>query len=144
MTTDGGLRQLFHARLREGIHWQAIETGGTGRGIPDSNYCCGGVEGWVEYKQTSAWSVGMRPEQVGWHLTRAQRGGRTFVAVRRQHDGGVRRGAAVDELWLFQGTAVSSLARSGLLSDDGLLGRWSGGPSQWDWVQVRDLLISDR
>lgn len=141
MSVDDGLRVIFHDRLRAGFHWQAIETGGTGRGIPDSNFCCGGCEGWVEMKATAAWSVDLSAEQVGWHLTRLQRGGRTFVAVRRRHPGGPRKGPPEDQLWLYRGSAVAALRRSGLLTEDGLLGRWDDGPSRWDWDRVRELLV---
>lgn len=135
---DGGLRGIFHDRLRVGIHWQAIETGEVVMGVPDSNFCCDGVEGWVEYKQTDAWAVGIRPEQGAWLSTRHMRGGRTFVAVRRWHDGGPRKGAAVDELWLCSGQYARTLRHEGLQSNSVVwLGVWSGGPARWDWDAVR-------
>lgn len=140
---DGGLRSLFHHHLRVGSHWQAVETGGTGLGIPDSNYCIDGVEGWVEFKQTSAWSVSVRPEQNSWHRTRTARGGRTFFAVRRQHDGGPRKGVAVDELWMCLGKYSSHLMVEGLQAPDIFwLGLWSGGPARWDWDRVRQILTA--
>lgn len=147
MSIDGGLRPLFHQRLREGFHWQAIETGGTGLGIPDSNFCGTdtrtgvSVDGWVEFKQTSGWAVGLSPEQVGWHRVRCARGGRTFVAVRRWHDGGPRKGPPVDELWLYEGRWAGRLAREGLGQDVPLLGWWPSGPSAWRWDSVRELLL---
>lgn len=141
MSVDGGLRTLFREKLREGFHWQSIETGGTGRGIPDSNYCCDGIEGWVEFKQTEGWAVTLRPEQIGWLVTRSMRGGRVFIAVRRQHDGGVRRGESVDELWLLRGAAARELRTQGLQGGVGVLGVWSGGPAGWDWQGVRARLL---
>lgn len=138
---DGGLRPLFHDRLRAGFHWQAIETGGTGQGIPDSNFCCATGEGWVEYKWTDGWDVRLKPEQVAWHVKRWLRGGRTWIAVRRQAAAGPRRGAAVDELWMFEGRWARELRAGGLRSNAApLLGRWSGGPALWDWAAVRRLL----
>jgi len=84
---NGGLRQLFRAKL-PGFDWVSIESGSTGGGIPDSNYCVRtnditGIEGWIEHKQTDGWAVTLRPEQVGWIARR--------VALRRS---GVGCGAA--------------------------------------------------
>lgn len=139
---DGGLRSIFRDRLRRGIHWQSIETGLTGRGIPDSNFCGPDVgEGWVEFKLTDAWSVGLDPEQVGWLKKRILCGGRTFVAVRRRHGGGPRKGDPVDELWLCSGRWAGELRREGLRHPDvRWLGVWSGGPAAWNWDEVRSCL----
>lgn len=132
---DGGLRKLFRQHLKAGFHWQSIETGGTGRGIPDSNYCADGIEGWVEFKQTEGWAVTLSPEQVAWHLQRNKRGGRTHIAIRRKHDGGPFKGLAVDELWIGQGCDVREMKTDGLKAK--LLWRvYRGGPSNWDWNSV--------
>lgn len=123
---DGGLRQLFRAKLPG--HWQSIETGLTGRGTPDANYCIDGVEGWVEFKMTKGWAVKMRPEQIGWIFKRTLNGGRVWIAVRRKDD----------ELWLVPGSMVRTLASEGL---KGLLvDTWSGGPRLWDWSSILDRL----
>jgi hypothetical protein len=140
MKIDGGLRKLFHTKLREGFHWQAIETGGTGKGIPDSNFCCDGIDRWVEFKYTDAFAVGLEVEQIGWHLERAARGGVTFVAVRRVHEGGVRKGDPVDELYLYQGRDVRVIKSEGLRHQPLYLGR--GGPAAWDWQRVRRILTT--
>lgn len=138
---------MFHTRLKRGFHWQAVETGGTGLGIPDSNYCTlvgpgegVGVEGWVEFKQTDAWAVGLRIEQISWHKSRWRYGGLTHIATRRHHSGGPRKGQAVDELWIHQGRWVSELNRDGLKSDVPVAGVWSGGPANWDWDAVKSIL----
>lgn len=141
MRQDGSLRSLFRKRLRVGFHWQSIETGGTGLGVPDSNYCCDGVEGWVEFKQTTGWAVSLRPEQVGWLVARSRAGGRVFVAVRRLDRGGPRKGGASDELWLLKGESARELKHDGLRCDVAVLGAWGGGPSAWDWNEVRSLLV---
>lgn len=145
---DGGLRGLFHHHLRVGAHFQAVETGGTGLGIPDSNVCFlmpdgSGRECWIEFKTTDAWSVGVRTEQNAWHRTRCMRGGRTFFAVRRQHEGGPRKGPAVDELWLCGGRYSSQLMTGGL-KDPSIIwdGVWSGGPARWDWSAVHAALTA--
>lgn len=141
MSVDGGLRPLFREKLKVGAHWQTIETGDVSLGVPDSNYCIGGDEGWVEYKQTDAWAVGIRKEQSAWLLTRHMRGGRAFVAVRRRHDGGPRKGPAVDELWLCQGQYAGLLKDYGLQCEEiNWCGVWSGGPAHWDWAAVRRWL----
>lgn len=138
---DGGLRKLFQQHLPM-FHWQAIETGMTGRGIPDINYCHEGVEGWLECKQTGGWAVGLRPEQVAWLDRRARARGRCWVAVRRKHALGPRR-EAVDELWLVRGSGVLVLAKGGLrdaLANLVVDGIWVGGPARWDWTAVRKVL----
>ncbi len=139
MSIDGGLRPLFRTKLRRGFQWQSIETGGTGLGIPDSNFCSEGVERWVEFKQTEAWAVPLSPEQVGWHKTRHARRGLTLIATRRWHDGGPRKGAPVDELWIHTGEHVSTLYENGLKSAPAV-GIWHGGPEAWDWEAVGDAL----
>lgn len=151
--SDGDLRPIFRARVPPPVHWTSVETGGTGRGVPDSNFCADGVEGWIEYKVTAGWSVTLRPEQIGWLTTRARHGGRVFVAVRRRCEEGPRRDWA-DDLYLLEGAAARELREQGLRQfavtknaptarrQAGLLGVWSGGPSAWDWQAVRDVLVS--
>src|SRR5215213_7651185 len=95
--SDGGLGKLIPDHLPQ-VHFQRIETGGTGRGVPDLNGCWGGTEFWIENKHTAGWCVPrdkMRAEQVGWLERRARAGGRVFLAVRQT---GRRR----DDLWLLR------------------------------------------
>lgn len=139
---DGNLRQLIQHYL-PGPHWQAVESGGTGRGIPDVNGCWQGVEVWVENKITSGWQVGLRPEQIGWIHRRARAGGRVFVLTRRVAEAGPRRGAAVDDLYLHAGRVVVELAQRGLQEGPAPLLHTSGGPSRWNWAMVRDWLFDD-
>lgn len=152
MAIDGGLRPIFRDKLRVGFDWTSVETGGTGRGVPDSNFCAQlrndfvgggefvGVEGWVEYKQTTGWACTLRPEQIGWILRRTMHGGRVFVATRRRTDGGPRSPAA-DELFIHQGSVVRELRDTGLLGVPSLY-RQDGGPSVWNWDEVRRILTS--
>ena len=149
MSVDDGLRPLFRKHIAR-CHWQSVETGGTGRGIPDSNYCLpplvegyGGYEGWIEYKATKGYEVSLRPEQIGWIMQRGRAGGRVWVAVRRRHQGGLRRGLPVDELWLIPGGLAMEARTSGLRSDavQKSARRWHGGPTAgWDWDAVAALL----
>ena len=128
MAIDGGLRGMFRAKLPG--HWQSVESGGTGLGIPDSNYCIKGIEGWVEFKQTKGWAVRMRPEQIGWIFKRTLEGGRVWVAVRRKEE----------ELWLVPGSSVRVLASEGLQGlDEAYI--WTGGPRLWDWSAILEKLL---
>lgn len=144
MTIDGGLRPIFRNKLTVGWHWQSIETGGTGLGVPDSNYCTDGAEGWVEFKQTDGWTVDLRPEQVSWILTRSERGGTVFVAVRRKNQGGPRRGAPVDELWLWPGSLARQLRAEGLRIKEPCLYLGEGGPAKWDWKTIGKILSTKK
>jgi hypothetical protein len=124
---DGELRTLFRVNLPK-LNWQSIESGGTGRGILDSNFCFQGKEGWVEFKATGHWTIGLRPEQAAWIARRTRAGGRTFVAVRR----------AREELWLIRGSLIPADSLKGL---DGAL-VWRGGPKNWPWPQVQAALLA--
>ena len=137
---DGGLSSLFQKHIPE-AHWQRIEVGGTGKGVPDLNYCIDGVEGWIELKQTSAWAVIIRPEQIGWIERRVRVGGRVSVAVRRKTEGGPRNGDPKDELWLYSGKDVRALADSGI-GGSGAAFIGTDGPARWDWAAVRAVLTA--
>lgn len=141
MAIDGGLRSIFRTKLTVGWHWQSIETGGTGLGVPDSNYCSNGIEGWIEYKQTEGWTVDLRPEQVSWITTRVLRGGQVFIAVRRKNQGGPRRGAPVDELWLWPGRLARELRENGLKTGETPIYFGIGGPARWDWKEIERILL---
>lgn len=132
MRPDGGLRALFRARVPPPAHWQSVETGGTSRGVPDSNVCCAGTETWIEFKTTRGWTVPLRPEQVGWIVARTRHGGRCLIATRQL--GGMR-----DDLWIHDGRWARELRDGGLLAALPR-GRWDGGPESWDWTAVRRLL----
>lgn len=86
------------------VHWQAVETGGTGRGIPDLNGCLRGVEFWVELKLVKrGLQVPLTPTQVAWHLRRARAGGRTWLLVRWR-----------DRLLLYRGSRAAEVAGLGV------------------------------
>jgi hypothetical protein len=140
VSIDGGLRALFRAHL-PAFHIVAIETGGTGRGIPDLEYCYQGKTGWIECKQTSGFAVGLQPEQVAWLTRRARAGGRCWVAVRRRAPAGPRRGAAVDALYLVEGRYAAGLKAQGLGAV--AVDCWAGGPARWDWAEVARLLTAE-
>jgi hypothetical protein len=129
--SDGSLRQIFRKYLPH-FDWQAVETGLTGRGIPDANYCYKGIEGWIEYKQTQANAVGIRPEQVGWIERRVRHGGRVFIATRHQSKDR-------DDLYLFSGEHARNLKDMGLKCQKQLL-KASKGPKHWPWDIIGELL----
>lgn len=60
-------------------HWQRVETGGTGLGVPDWNVGWRGLETWFELKRVEGNRVLLRPEQIGWHLKRAHVGCRSWI-----------------------------------------------------------------
>jgi hypothetical protein len=134
MPVDGGLRKLFHKNLPG--HFQAIETGGVGTGIPDSNFCIEGVEGWIEFKAADHWRVKISPHQVAWIERRQRNGGRVFIAVRR----------ARDELWLFRAMAGRRLLERRVddVERSLLLGTWQEGVASWDWARVKEILVKSK
>jgi hypothetical protein len=132
MKIDGGLRPMFRDRFPS-WHWTSIETL-TVNGVPDAEFCFDASQGWIEYKFTSGYQVGLRPEQIGWALRRARAGGRSFVAVRRTAD-------KVDELYIFAGADAARLKLLGLKVVEPL-GRFAGGPPAWNWERVSDLLLT--
>ena len=133
---DGGLRSLFHKHL-PGV-WTAIETGETSRGVADSNFLFkGGIEGWVEYKQTQTNKIKRTtswPFQIGWHMRRARYGGRSVIAVRQQDD----------TLWIIPGRAARDLDELGLdgMQANYILPVFYGGPKNWDWKLITKVLQS--
>jgi hypothetical protein len=122
------------------VHWQSIETGSTGRGIPDSNGCYNGVEFWCELKSTSGYAVVIRPEQIGWAERRIRAGGRVFLLTRRKAIAGPKKGPAVDELWVHNGALARDVSRAGLKDGPLPLYRGTGGPARWDWNTILRLL----
>lgn len=132
---DGGLRVIFRQYIPT-FMWTSIETGGTARGIPDSNFLApNGIEGWVEYKITKAFAVTMRPEQIGWIDRRNRLGGRIWIAVRQIRKDG-------DFLHLVPGHQVKELATDGLrfIGDECFI--WEGGPPRWNWRSIQATLTT--
>ena len=67
------------------IHFQRIETGLTGSGVPDVNGCAKGKEFWIELKEIhSGKSLTLRSMQVAWMAKRSAVGGQVFVLARKQ------------------------------------------------------------
>ena len=138
MVRDGGLRKLYRKHLPH-MHWQSVETPTTGSGVPDSNFCYGNIEGWIENKAVKRSDrVEMRPEQCAWLERRARAGGKCFIAVRWTK--------ADDALYLLKPEAGRLLLAAGLakLPSTYVLGRWHGGPANWDWPKIGRLLTISR
>lgn len=130
MPRDGDLRKLYAKHLSN-FHWTSVESPFTIMGIPDSNYCCNGVEGWIENKIIrSGDSVGIRPEQVAWLERRMRAGGRVFI--------GVRWPRRDDAFYLLRASAARPLLGSGLaaLPPKFVVGNWAGGPQVWEWPKI--------
>jgi hypothetical protein len=118
----------------------AVESGGITPGIPDSNSCAAGMEFWIEFKETSSFSVDLRPLQVAWISRRTRHGGVVWIAVRRRHDGGPRRGVAVDQLYIVSGLQAAALSLGGLNNLPGISHKWEGGPGNWSWPEISAVL----
>jgi hypothetical protein len=135
--SDDGLRRIVQDKIPR-AHWQPIETGGIAPGVPDLNGVLAGTESWVECKATDTMRIKFEPGQIPWIDRRTRAGGRVWIAIRRRHEGGLRRGPAVDQLWLYPGYVVKELAS--LTLDDPLISMsgsmWEGGPSGWNWTRV--------
>lgn len=128
---DGGLRQIFKAKLAVDAQWTTIETGAVALGVPDSEFCfAGGAQGWVEFKATNHWRPKIREMQVQWIDKRARLGGNVWIAVRRMGS----------ELWLVPGSMVVELSDGGLEAVFGRCLVWYGGPVSWPWKAIRGHL----
>ena len=83
MPKESNLWALLRDNLLD-FHFQRIETGMTGSGVPDVNGCKKGKEFWVELKEIhSGNSLTLRPMQVSWLAKRAMHGGQVFVLARK-------------------------------------------------------------
>lgn len=126
---DGNLRKMVREALPS-WHWQSIESGGTGSGIPDTNFCTRGIEGWLEFKKALGWKVGLSPPQVAWLLRRWRAGGYCLVMVRQVRQGG-------DALYLYSGDQAGALVEGGLRHTPPM-GQWV---QPWPWPAVGDAIV---
>lgn len=136
MSRDGGLRKCYRVHLQQ-FHWTSVESPMTVAGIPDSNFCHAGKEGWIENKRVrSSDKVEMRPEQVAWIERRVRAGGRVFI--------GVRWPKRLDSFYLLTPQAGRLLLSAGLtaLPANCQLGVWPGGPSRWNWPKIAEILLT--
>jgi hypothetical protein len=112
-----------------------VETWSTGQGVPDLEYCCDGISGWIELKKSDGWVVDFAPQQIAWIERRVRAGGRVFVLVRRRRD-------LVDELYVLPGTAARALlTRAETLRTIRPIALFRGGPRNWSWPDIGGILV---
>ena len=99
MKTEKALYKALKTNLSK-VHWQRIETGGMGTGVPDVNGCWQGKEFWLELKIGSLQSVNLSPQQCAWHMRRANVGGLSWILI---HD------PSKHFLWLVPGVESINL-----------------------------------
>ena len=83
MPKEAALWSLVKQHLPKDAHFQRIETGGTGRGVPDVNYCQQGKEVWIELKSVSGLKSEVSSFQIAWLYNRVKSGGNCFVLIRK-------------------------------------------------------------
>lgn len=133
---DGGLRPLFRHQFKS-WQWSSIETAGTASGVPDSEFhTTSGCQGWIEFKQTKIFHVHIKPLQVAWLMRRCRLGGNAWIAVRRWPR--AQKFAGVDDLYLMRGDQAHALALTGIQGTFSKI--WSGGPSNWNYEEIADIL----
>lgn len=129
---DGDLRKIFKKKLPQ-VDWQAVELGALGSGVPDTNFCHEGVEGWVEFKKLNKNGIDLRPEQIGWIKNRIRHGGLVKVALRMPD--------LADMLLIFDGSMVTDFVSKSLNENmHHVRGDFIGGPKKWEWNQVLWIL----
>tara|TARA_R110000787_G_scaffold142510_1_gene256116 strand:+ start:1782 stop:2195 length:414 start_codon:yes stop_codon:yes gene_type:complete len=126
---------LLKSHLPTDCHHQRIETGSTGRGIPDVNLCWQEREVWVELKVVQGRRVAVSPEQCAWHYRRHRAGGVTFIMARDKADG-VRKGK-YDRIYLWHGRSATDLLDRGL--DVEPLYVWE---ASFDWDGIIEAVFS--
>ena len=119
------LWQNIRRNLTEPI-WQRIETGGTGRGIPDVFGAFGGECCWVELKIAKGNRVDLRPEQIAWLIKFGQTGLKTFILV----------GTDKRKMYLFPGLEAIIVKDQGLKADPLLELN-----APYDWSKLQEVLF---
>ena len=131
---DGDLRNIFRKQLPQ-VHFQPIEIGGTGHGVPDVNFCYKSIEGFIEFKMAKGGKIGLRPEQIGWIKERIRYGGLVKICVRAYI-------SAEDYLIMFKGDLVNHLETQTLQNNfNYAVNFWKGGPREWNWAEILQALI---
>ena len=125
---ENSLWQTFKRNLNKPL-WQRIETGGTGRGIPDvfgvlEGRCC-----WVELKVARGNKVNLSAEQVGWLIKFGRTGLRTFILV----------GTDKRTMYLFSGMDAREVLDDGLKHPPLLKLK-----VPYDWGKLQEELFDER
>mgnify|MGYP003658998198 FL=1 len=129
MAKEKNLWLLLRKNLPQ-IHFQRIETGITGSGVPDVNGCAKGKEFWIELKEIhSGNALTLRPMQISWLAKRALHGGQVFVMARKNNE---------IKLYHIDGlTGIKELVKKGYKSDALLVLN-----IPYDWDTLATALLS--
>ena len=134
MSDESTFWKLINKHLPAKCHVQRIETGSTGRGIPDVNQCHQGVECWVELKIVKGKQVKLSPEQIAWHFRRARAGGTSWVIARDKADG-VRKGK-YDRIYVWPSSCVQGIFEKGIKCEGAFIFE-----APFDWVLFQTVLF---
>ena len=127
---------LLKSHLPKDCDHQRIETGSTGRGIPDVNLCWVGKEIWVELKIVKGTKVDIMPEQCAWHYRRTRAGGTTWILARDKADG-VRKGK-YDRIYLWKGEHAQEVLEHGINAGNKIT--WE---RPFDWDDIVKVLFGE-
>ena len=86
MPKESQLWTLIKQHIPKDAHVQRIETGLTGKGVPDLNYCQNGKEIWIELKSIQGNKSQLSPFQIAWIHNRAKAGGNCYVLIRKNKE----------------------------------------------------------
>lgn len=107
-------------------HWQRIESGATGRGVPDINGCFQGRDIWIELKTVKQGALVLTWTQVVWHERRVRAGGTTFIL------------AADDaQWWLWHGRDARIVHAAGICAP----ALSHGSFRDCNWAQLQETLF---
>jgi|TARA_R100001163_G_C5057478_1_gene193991 Holliday junction resolvase len=124
---ENNLWQTFKRNLKEPL-WQRIETGGTGRGIPDVFGVLNGLCCWVELKVARGNKVNLSAEQVAWLIKFGQTGLPTFILV----------GTDKRTIYLFSGMEAREVLDNGLKHEPLLKLK-----APYDWSKLQEELFNE-
>jgi hypothetical protein len=135
MSSEATFSKLVKSHLPVGAHWQRIETGSTGTGIPDVNICLNGKEIWVELKLIKGKRVDLAPTQVAWHVKRSKAGGHTWILARHTYDG--TRVGKGDNIYLWSGLHAKAVKEDGTL-----FGEHKVWKAPFDWKNIMEHIFN--
>tara|TARA_R110002020_G_scaffold94037_3_gene226674 strand:+ start:187 stop:576 length:390 start_codon:yes stop_codon:yes gene_type:complete len=118
MAKESQFWALLKPHIPKEAHVQRIETGGTGRGVPDVNYCQQGIEIWIELKSIKGLKSELSPFQIAWIYNRIKAGGNCFVLIRKNK-----------EIKLFQPSTLEEIQKLNWKSESALT---LNAPYEWD------------
>lgn len=86
MAKESQLWKLIKPHFPKDAHVQRIETGGTGRGVPDVNFAHQGKEIWIELKSIKGNHLTLTEFQIVWMHKRRASGGRCFILAKKNKE----------------------------------------------------------